>query len=243
MMDIETCIKDIRSWMISNKLNINDDKTELLVISSSRSSVNKDITLTIGNAVISPSSSCRNLGVMFDEHATMDHQISNICRSTHFHLRNINSIRSLLTDKATTQLIHSLVTSRIDYCNSLLYGLPSNKLSKLQRVQNIACRIVCRTPRAAHITPLLREEHWLPVCQRIRYKILLLTYKAIHNTAPLYICNLVTLHKPNRNLRSAYNMELVPPKTKCVTFGDRSFQAAAAKEWNRLPFTIKMSES
>ena len=125
--------------MISNKLKVNDDKTELPVISLSRSSVKKDVNLIIGNAVVTPSPSRCNLGTMFGEHATMNYQISNIYCSPHFHLRNINSIRSLLTETETTRLIHSLVTSYIDCCNSLLYGLPSDKLSKLQRVQNIVC--------------------------------------------------------------------------------------------------------
>ena len=140
---VEACITDIRSWMIMNKLKINDDKTEFLLISSSRSSVHLDRQLTIGSSTISLSSSCRNLGVMFDEHMKMDSQVNNICKNMLFHLRNISSIRSTLSDSAAAQLIHSLVTSRLDYCNSLLYGLPDAKLNNIQRVQNAACRILC----------------------------------------------------------------------------------------------------
>ena len=107
------------------------------------STVKLDSSLTNGNESISQSASCRNLGVMFDKYANMDTQITSLCRSAHCHPRNIQAIRHLLTDSAAEQLVHALVTSRIDYCNSLLYGVPGYKLDKLQRVHNIACRIVC----------------------------------------------------------------------------------------------------
>ena len=208
-----------------------------------RASVNLHRNLTIGQSSISQSTSCRNLGVMFDKHAKMNVQINSICRSTHFHLRNIASIRPLLTDSAVAQLVHALITSRLDYCNSLLYGLPDTLLQKLQRVQNIACRIVCRAPKQSHVRPLMKELHWLPIEQRIIFKILLLTFKALNALAPEYLAELVTLYCPRKNLRSADLQQLDVPKTRLKTFGDRSFQAAAAKEWNKLPLDIKQSSS
>ena len=100
---------------------------------------------------------------MFDDHMQMDAHISYICRTIHFHLLNIGAIRNLLTDSATEQLIHSLVTSRLDYCNSLLNEVPGYKLKRVQRMQNIAGRIVSRCPYRDHITPVLASLHWLPV--------------------------------------------------------------------------------
>ena len=111
---IESCINDIRLWMISNKLKINNDKTEFLVISSSHLSFHFDKQLTIGDATISQFSSCHS--------------------SNHFHLRNIGTIQHALTESAAAQLVHSLVTSRLDYCNSLLYGLPDTQLDRLQQI-------------------------------------------------------------------------------------------------------------
>ena len=137
---ISACISDIRTWMIKNKLKINDDKTEFLLITSSRSKFLGNVHLSIGNENISPATSCKSLGVMLDNHFTMDSQIKSLCKSTHFHLRNIAAIRDHLTLSATEQLIHSLVTSCLDYCNSLLYGIPKYKINYLQRVQNIAAR-------------------------------------------------------------------------------------------------------
>ena len=101
---------------------------------------------------------------MLDSHFTMDTQNS-LCRATHFHLRNIAAIRDHLTTSATDleQLIHSLVSSHLDYCNSLLYGIPKYTINYLQRVQNIAARIVTRCSRRDHFTPYLESLHWLPV--------------------------------------------------------------------------------
>ena len=111
--------------MIKNKLKINDSKTEFLVLSSSffKQQFN-DLQINVGNTEINPSLSARNLGVIFDSHLNLESHINSICRSAYFHLRNIRSIRNMLTDNACSQLIHALVTVRIDYCNSLLYGLP-----------------------------------------------------------------------------------------------------------------------
>ena len=173
----------------------------------------------------------------------MDVHINSVCRNTHFHLRNIGSIRHLLTKSAVAQIVHALVTSRLDYCNSLLYGIPDTRLQRLQRIQNIVCRIVCRAPKQVHVTPLLKELHWLQIEDRVTFKILLLTYRALNNLAPWYLSELVKFYCPTKNLRSAKQLQLVVPTTRLKTIGDRCFEAAAAKEWNLLPFEIKQSES
>ena len=115
-----------------------------------------------------------------------------ICKSAFFHLSNIGSIRNMLTDDACSQLINSLVTVRYDYCNSLLYGMTDSTLFRLQKVLNTAARILKKNPKFSHITDILKDLHWLPIRQRITFKILLLTYQAYHNTAPDYLCELIT---------------------------------------------------
>ena len=237
------CICDIRSWMIRNKLKINDDKTEFLILSSPRSNFKFDSSLVIGNCEIDPSSSCRNLGVLFDNRLSMDKHVANVCRCMLFHLRSIGKIRPFLNEAATTQLVHSLVTSRLDYCNSLLYGLSDALVRKLQRVQNIAARIVTRSSHHCHIQPVLYTLHWLPVKFRIIFKILLLTYRSIHGSAPQYLTDLITPYIPHRHLRSSSKNLLVVPKVRLKSYGQRSFIFAAAKEWNNLPDYLKLSPS
>ena len=149
----------------------------------------------------------------------------------------------MLSDKSAVQLVHSLVSSCLDYCNSLLYGLPDSKLNRLQRMQNIAARIITRTPKSSHITPILKELHWLPIKSRILFKILLLTYRALHGLAPQYLAELLIPYQQTRSLRSANQHLLTVPKTRLKTYGERCFMAAAAYEWNSLPIVIKTARS
>ena len=243
---VNKCISDIRTWMIQNKLKINDSKTEFLVLTSSFLNQHfNDPNISVGNSRIAPSISARNLGVIFDNHMSLDKQINNICKSAFFHLRNIGSIRNMLTDDACSQLIHSLVTVRIDYCNSLLYGMPDSTLFRLQKVLNTAARILKKIPKFSHITDILRDLHWLPIRQRITFKILLLTYQAYHNTAPDYLCELITPYCSARNLRSNDMMLVRPchPGPRLKTYGEKCFQFAGPKEWNNLPLLIRESPS
>ena len=152
-----------------NKLKINDDKTEFLLITSPFVKLTRDVRILIDQDQISQSS-CKSLGVMFDQHLSMDTHVKSICRSAHFHIRNINAIRHLLTPTATAQIVHSLVTSRLDYCNALLHRVPACRIKPLQRVQNIAARVVTLCLRTDHIEPILKELHWLPVKERILLK-------------------------------------------------------------------------
>ena len=182
----------------------------------------REFKLEIGNCFIPVTSSARNLGVCFDSHVAMDNQITNVCHALHFHLRNIGAIRKLLSDTAVAQLVHALVSSRLDFCNSLLYGIPDTKLKRLQRMQNIAARIVSRTPKFENITPVLKELHWLPVRYRILFKLLLLMYNCVHGNAPPYLTELLSQYEQARSLRSNTQKLLTMPRTRCKTLGDRA---------------------
>ena len=122
--------------------------------------------------------------------------ITKTCRSAFFHLHNIRRVRKYLSIESAEKLVHAFITSRLDYCNSLLYGLPHCALTKLQRVQNPAARVLYLAPRFCHITPILYELHWPPVTFRIEFKVIIITHKAIYGTAPNYLSSLVNF-KPN----------------------------------------------
>ena len=169
----------------------------------------------------------------------MTTQINNVCKSSSFALHKIGKIRQFLTTEATKQLVHALVISRIDFCNSLLYSLPDIQINKIQRIQNSAARLVSRTKRREHITPVLRELHWLPVKSRIKYKILLLTYQCLKGTAPSYLQDLIVKYTPSRNLRSRDKSLLVTPNIRTQFYGTRSFNMASAELWNSLPDVVK----
>ena len=240
---VESCVRDIDRWMSRNKLKLNRDKTELLVISSKyrpRSSLD---SILVGDHRVNRSDKARNIGVAFDETLSLDKHVSSVCKSALFHLWNIAKIRMYLTSDSTKTLVYAYVTCRLDNCNSLLLGSPKYMIQKLQRVQNCAARLVAGQPRAAHIRPVLKELHWLPVEQRITFKVLLLTFKALNNLAPPYLSQLIVPYNPTRNLRSAGKHLLEVPNVRLKSYGDRAFSVAAPKRWNEIPLDIKLSRS
>ena len=168
----------------------------------------------------------------------VDH-VNSLCRSCYVHIRNIGKVRRFLTTSATEKMVHAFVSSRLDHHNSLLYGLPKYLFEKLQRIQNHTARIVTRAARYDHLTPLLKELHWLPVSYRIEYKILLLTFKCVHGSAPVYLSQLIVPYQPARSLRSADQFLIKKGKPRTKTYGDRAFQNCAPLLWNALPLSIR----
>ncbi len=162
--------------------------------------------------------------------------------SAYFHLRNINRLCPFLSTNNTEVLAHALVTTRIDNCNALYTGLPSKLLHKLHLVQNSAARVLSRTPSTEHISPVLQQLHWLPVKYRVEFKILLLTYKALHNLAPQYLNQLLHVYTPSRALRSSSSIYLVVPRIRLSTMGARYFRYAALRLWNSRPHDIRNSD-
>ena len=151
----------------------------------------------------------RNLGTWFDSNLNLQEQIHKTCKSGFFHLYNIRRIRKYLSQESARTLVHAFIIGRIDYCNSLLFGLPSVHLLKLQRLQNAAARLISNVPRYTHITLVLCSLHWLPVKFRIDFKILLLTFKAIYGHARGYLIDLIAIkEQPRDNFRSASGLIL-----------------------------------
>ena len=201
---IEACVAEIRARMVMHRLKLNDDKTEFVyLVSLNKTKYISIEPITIGDISIPPTSSARNIDVIFDSTSQMDAQVGKVCQACYFWLRNIRRVRSHLTLTATRQIVQSLVISRLDYCNSLLQGLSKYQLARLQRVQNAAVRVIACIPRHEHISEIRMQLHWLPIQQRITYKILLLTFLVVHEKAPEYLSELLVLHKPNREMRSA----------------------------------------
>ena len=141
------------------------------------------------------------------------------------------------------RIVYAFVIPRIDYCNSILYGLPTIEHEKLQRVQNIAPRLITGSSRRDHITPVLKNLHWLPVRSRITFKILLLTYKILNGHLPSYLTSLICSYKPARSLCSSDHLLLQVPNVTTATYGQRTFSYCAPKLWNCLPKSLKKSET
>ena len=205
--------------------------------------------IQLNNSLISFSSFIKNLGITFDENLTFDKHIKNVSNTTMYRLRQLRHIRPHFDKSSFKIIIHSTITSRLDFCNSLLSGSYLNSTYPLQLVQNFAARLILNRNKFCHITPLLHELHWLPIQPRIKFKIFLLIYKSLHGLAPSYLSNLLHPKEPSMNLRSSNSNILAIPKSKkpngffTRTMGDRAFSVYGPTEWNKLPEEIKSSSS
>jgi len=156
--NLEHCIADIRLWMTQNLLKLNDDKTDIIYMASSYYAKSlKTPGLHIGELCITPSCSVRDLGVIFDKFLNMNDHVTSVCRAAYYHLKNIRSLKPFLSQEALVTVVHAFVTSRIDYCNSLLYGISKYNINRLQRIQNSAAHIVVSASKYDHITPILQN--------------------------------------------------------------------------------------
>ena len=198
---VEVCLRELNQWMLLNNLRLNNDKTELLVLLAKHRPKPPLDSITVGDATVEPTSSARNIGAIFDDTMSFEEHVNDLCKTAFYHIRNISCIRPCLSIDSTKTLVHVLVMSRLDHCNSLLYGLSDYLIQRLQYVMNAAAKvIICKS---LHVTPLPIELNWLLVRQRIIFKILQYIFKALHLAAPTYLTELISPYVPRRALRSA----------------------------------------
>ena len=237
---MEACVRDIDTWMTANILKMNRDKTELLVLKARHRPLPPLMSFSVCDEYhLCVSSKARNIGVIFDTSMSMDNHIAAICKSAFYHLRNISRIRKYLSFHTAEMLVHAFVSSRLDFCNSLLFGLPKQSLKKLQHVQNVAARIVTLTRKCEHITPVLYNLHWLPIEERVIFKMLLMTFKCLIGLAPTYLSDMIKRYVPRRNLRSMNGHRLVDVSYTLRNYGCRAFSVASPQLWNALPLEIR----
>ena len=234
---LEECVRDIAEWMGANKLKLNEEKTEIIVFSPRNETPSRN-HFQIGEVDIAPKQCVKDLGVFLEASLHAERHVNHICAVGYFHLSNIAAIRNSLNKECAEKLLHAFVTSKLDFCNSLLVFLPDFLTSKLQRLQNAVAKLVTKRPRREHVTPLLMELHWLPVRQRIRFKICCIVWKCVHGEAPDYAKSLITMYNPARDLRSASNISLVVRQPR-TNLGRRAFVVAGPMIWNELPTAVR----
>lgn len=236
---LRNCLGEVKDWMSLNFLNLNNDKTEVIIFGDADISGLDAFGPTFSNCC----SYVKSLGVLIDSTFKLDRQISSVVKSSFFQLRLLRKVKPYLPHSQLEKVVHALITNRLDYCNSLYYGLDQGSIRRLQLVQNAAARLLTGKKRNEHITPILSTLHWLPVVFRIHFKILLFVYKSLNGLAPLYLSDMLTLHTPSRTLRSTGQLSLDCPRSRRKTRGDRAFSIAGPTLWNSLPPYIRAATS
>ena len=241
---LQNCLTDVQSWMTSNKLKLNPDKTEFVLLGtkSQREKLASCFPVDILGSTIAPSDKARNLGVIFDSDFSFSGHVASVCKSCFVGLRDLRRIRRHLTRNTAVTVANALVSSKLDYCNSLFRSLSCRDLKKLQCVQNSLARIVTRSSKFCHITPALKSLHWLPIRQRIRFKTATLIYKFLHTGKPAYFGPHLTSYtcKVNTRRGNPDNMYLHVPSyrpsiNKSKVHFSNSYHYDGPVLWNALP--------
>ena len=162
----------------------------------------------------------------------MEQQIGHLCRSAYLAMKQIASVRRYLTEKNTVQLVCSFVLSRLHCYNAALAGLPATRIAHLQRIQNNAARLVLLKLKRQHVTPLLKQLHWLPIQTRIDYKLAALGFRHFDGSLPQYLSSGLDIYQPSLSLRSSNDRLLRVPRWKLKSFGYRSFRYQGLVVWN-----------
>ena len=249
---LNRCLNNVKEWMFTSKLKLNPDKTEFITFGSKRQrdKLKACFPIDILGSPLSPVDSVRNLGVWFDSDFSLSKHVQNVCKSCFVKLRDFRHVRRFLTHDVSVLVANALVSSWLDYCNSLFRGLSKFNLCKLQCIQNSAARIVSNTSRYISITPVLKKLHWLPVEQRMVFKTATLAYKFLHTGFPRYFASYLSSYSISYSTRlsqSGGNFLVIPkfyPSIhKSVKQFGNSFAFDAPTVCNALPDEICASPS
>ena len=235
------CVERIMAWMSSNRLRLNVSKTEILWLGSSRRLARTALpsSIVIDNCSVPLADEVKCLGVTIDSALTFSKHVSSLVRTCYFQLRQLRSIRKSLTVDTCHALVRSLIISRLDYCNGILTGAPADLLNRLDGVLRGAARLILKRQRSDHISDSMREQlHWLDIRSRIEFKMSLLAFRCLNDSAPRYLaieCTPVAEVTGRVHLRSAASGDVIVPACRTLTIGPRAFVVACPRAWNSLP--------
>lgn len=245
--NFEKLLVEIDTWMSSRWLKLNESKTEAIIFGQNNL---LDILLPKFNGInfagtkLQIKSKIRNIGCFMDKNLLMTDHINFITKSANYHLKKIAKIRKFIDDDIAEKLIHAFVTCKIDYQNLLLINLPAKYLNRLQLLLNSAARLISRTKKYDHITPVLFNLHWLPIKERIEYKIILLIHRTILFSTPAYIKDIIPIDTQNQmNLRNNCNGRKLIRSVAKNRLELRLFENYCAKLYNSLPVSLRKTDN
>ena len=235
--ELEACMSSVNKWMGTMRLKMNPSKTELIYFGNKRQLEKCRLdSMEVENSIVNRSNCITLLGCSLDKNLSFLKHINNQCCKAMINFYRIKSIRPYITKEACEVLVHGLIMSHLDYGNCLLYGLPSKLIWKFQRIQNMSAKLILNLKTYdASVTRAKMDLHWLPITERIEYKILILVFKCIWNEAPPYLQALINQRHASRNTRSSNTLTLEIPFVRKSTHAWRSFSLCGPRLWNSLP--------
>ena len=242
---LEECIHNIRKWMQTNKLKLNDDKSEFIVFGTPQQlSKVSDMEICIGCDTIKAAESVRNLGYYMDQHLLKTQcTLTKLSSCLYLLLKTIARIRHLIDEGTCKMIVQALVISKLDYGNSLLLGSAEYELDKLQKIQNLSCWFICNLSKYDHVTDHMKELHWLRIRERITYKVARLAFHCYTDMAPAYLREILPSSHGRTSLRSGSNNTMPVMRSKLSTVHSSSFSSMAPRIWNRLPSEIRSEKN
>ena len=238
---MEDCITEIHEWMTLNLLKLNDNKTEFILFGT-RQQLSKlntiPVLIVIGDTMVHPVEMVRNLGYIMDKLLKNTAHINKTVSTTYCQIRNIQKIRSKLDIESTHTVVQALILSRLDYCNFMLQGSANYQLHKLQKIQNMACRVVCNLKKYDHVGNHMETLHWLKIHERICFKIATLMHSCIHDSAPKYLTDILPTCQNKWQMRSSTSNILPSVLCKCALSHNSTFPSAGPRIWNALPAPV-----
>ncbi|CAI5776265.1 Hypothetical predicted protein [Podarcis lilfordi] len=197
------CLEAMAGWLCGSRFKLNPSKTEVLWLGRDNMGLGGQLPSLAGVQLV-PAPSIKSLGVIFNASFSMEVQVTPITKAAFFHLRQTKQLVLYFSRSDFSTVIHATVTSRLDYCNSLYVGLPLKLTQKLPQVQNAAARLLTGSSPRDHIHPVLYQLHWRPVEYRIRFKVLVLTFKALYGIGPSYLWDRLSWYVP-------YGLQITTP--------------------------------
>ena len=234
------CTTAVYRWFLANGLALNPSKSESVLMGTvaGTGSLSDFGSVNIADAHVSISDTIKSLGVILDTNLTFRPHVDAVCKSCFFHIRALRHVKNCLLPDLLKIVSTSIVSSRLDYCNSLLLGTTKSNIGRLQRVQNTLARLVTGTKRFDHhIKPVLSDLHWLPVSSRVTFKLALLSRKILSTNQPSYLATMISPYQPPRNLRISTMKKLAVPSLNGfrTAMSRRVFCFATPELWNGLP--------
>ena len=238
---LQNCCTKVKNWMDHNRLKMNSDKTEFILIGSKQQlqkCYTKQININSENIIMSET--IKYLGAWIDSNLSFKKHITERCKNAMWNVHRLKHIRKFLDQETCHTLVCGLVLAHLDYANAILADRPNVEIAKMQRVQNIAAKLVMGANSYSSPTECRIKLHWLPVRAWIKYKILLLVYKCVQGTAPTYLQELININTYSRVGLCSSNdgCKLQIPRVNRETFANRSFKVVGPRWWNSLPIDI-----